>query len=215
MSVNYIDPMILIRYFLSENRIVYFVGSMVALLLTISSCVSETENDQKQPLEQRLNEKHNHFQQLAEQVNSTSFSLDATVKDLHNQSRPLNEIIQDTTLILRYNQFNCSLCRDMAKDALEKFRTVTPFQKEPKIIALVSSYESKNHWLNMEQTTIPEIEIYKIDTGYLPMLIEEQNVPYFFIIDSQMLMQDVHLPTKEMPYPTELYLKQIGKKYWQ
>ena len=215
MSINHIGLMILIRYFLSENRIAYFVGSVVVLLLTISSCVSKTENDQKQRLEERLNERHNHLQQLAEQVDSTSYSLDATVKDLQNQSRSLNEIIQDTTLILRYNQFNCSICRDMAKDALERFRIVTPFQKEPKIIALVSSYESKNHWLNMEQTTIPNIEVYNIDTGYLPMPIEDQNVPYFFIIDSKMLIREVHLAAKEKPNLTEVYLKQIGKKYWQ
>lgn len=109
------------------------------------------------------------------------------------------------TLVLRYSYLNCRSCVDNAIARLLEFTN----QNDDIDVLLLGSYQNNKDLKIFKQINKNVANVYMIK--HLEVPIEDENIPYLFILDEDMQILDLFIPRKEIPELTREYLEKIKK----
>lgn len=108
------------------------------------------------------------------------------------------------TLVLRYSYLSCSPCVDYAVTALKDFK-----EQHPDInVLLLSTYRQKKDLRDFKRVNKVFFHVYHVDS--LNLAMDEENIPYFFMLDKDMRMFNFFMPHQEIPELTAEYFRKIN-----
>jgi hypothetical protein len=111
-------------------------------------------------------------------------------------------------LFFRFKENDCDACvrnaTQILSDIAEHFPEID--------LAILSGYGNVRQFYAYVQAENHQLNIYNVD--HLPLPVDEQDVPYFFILTPELKMQNVFIPDKSDPMLTAQYLDVMQKKYW-
>lgn len=113
-------------------------------------------------------------------------------------------------LILFYTELGCNVCVD---SIIRNMQNVFKRNDSSNIVILASYFEERNYVLFKKLNNI-QYPIYNIKSNKLNLPIEENKVPFLFVIDSTLTANCVFIPEKSMPLRTKNYLEIIKRKYF-
>jgi hypothetical protein len=112
------------------------------------------------------------------------------------------------TLFFRFKENDCDACVQSATqiltDIAEHFLEID--------MVILSGYGNARQFYAYAQAENHQMSIYNVD--HLPLPVDKQEVPYFFILTSELRIQNVFIPNKSDPVLTTKYLDVIQEKYW-
>lgn len=115
---------------------------------------------------------------------------------------------EDRCMVCRISQYDCESCTDYA---LEKFVQKTR-KWNMKLIVLADYRNSKEIGLVRNNHSGTEnLDYFIMGSSGLP--IDEVGMPYYFILDSGMRVNDVFVPVEMLPDLTNRYFSKLENKY--
>jgi hypothetical protein len=132
-----------------------------------------------------------------------------TVESANSNPINLSTIIGNKKrIILRFSDRNCMSCIEAQLGLISNLKNT--FEKED-ILLLASADIKRNIIIKLKQFDI-ENPIYFTDYNIAGINLERYNVPYYFVTDTNLTMDLVFIPAKEIPTLSENYLSFIKKK---
>jgi len=113
-------------------------------------------------------------------------------------------------LILKYSRTNCWECVEDCIRVLKKFSDSTGFSQSD--IIVVSSDYTKRDFRLFHTNNLRDLTVYNLGED-IGLLIEKQNYPYLFVLDSNQVIRDIYLPVKYDDENTLHYLMKTLPKY--
>jgi peroxiredoxin len=134
-----------------------------------------------------------------------------SVKDEENNELRLFDLIKDTCLVFRYTDLNCDVCVEKSiefiNSYLEKIGTSN--------ILVLSSYDNPRDLYTFKRLNKLKFKIYNLSNSkYLGLPIDELNVPYFFILAPDGLINCLYIPEKSMPQQSASYFETVYARYF-
>ena len=129
-----------------------------------------------------------------------------------NESLDLNHLLNQMSqlVILRISDQNCSVCVDAELEELENLQK----KLTEKQVVVLASFENKRELRilteGVKKLGVPIFSI-RFDKVHLP--IEEVNIPYYFMLDSDWSVSNVFIPKKSFPDLTNTYFNAIASKF--
>jgi hypothetical protein len=111
-------------------------------------------------------------------------------------------------LVLRFSEISCNVCIDSQIDLVNSFLN----RDESVRFMLIASYSNPEHMIRFKRLNNIDYEIYNFGgslTGF-----NENDVPFYFIIDKDHVVKDSFIPVREVPSLTESYFSRIKLKYF-
>lgn len=138
-----------------------------------------------------------------------NYSLDENllVVNINGDSIKVKEIITETKLILRYSVLNCDACVNVELQNLKNLIVESKVEKN-KIILFVY-YEKLGDLISTYRSLNIDISLYIIPQKKFNLEIEEQNTPYYFIINPALSISNIFIPRKSYNQLTMHYLKSV------
>ncbi len=126
----------------------------------------------------------------------------------------LSSIIADKRkLALKFSPQNCYSCIEFAMSCLEELALSKPNIKERLLIIISdASYREYQAISNSLQSDIP---IYLSNDSAFSTILKEENIPFIFVMNERLCMDDLFIPIKEMPNYSDLYFHIIETKYFR
>ena len=122
------------------------------------------------------------------------------------------EIFKTTTLVLRYSEFNCKDCIDAEINVILK-------NKDQFVdnICLIAYYMNKRDlfifYKELQKRGLKNIKMYWLPNNGLNIPIEKTNMPYYFCINSELVISNVFIPQKDKPKLSNSYLRTVSKNF--
>lgn len=116
----------------------------------------------------------------------------------------------DRCIVCRISQYDCESCTDYA---LEKI--VQKTRKWGMKLIVLADYRNPREvgLFRSRHSGADQIDYYMMGRADLP--IEEVGMPYYFVLDSQMKVNDVFVPVELLPDLTNRYFAKLERKYSQ
>lgn len=115
---------------------------------------------------------------------------------------------KEYTLVLRYSTQCCSTC---VEDILQK---MTKMEKQyPNVdILLLTTYRIQIEKKDFKRICRIFPKVYNVFSLGIPL--EEEIVPYLFVLDKEMRVIDTFIPDKELPKLTSRYFKKVATTFF-
>lgn len=126
---------------------------------------------------------------------------DFRMSDLVKKNEPL--------LFFRFKETDCDACIQQVLGLLKNITTQLPNQR----IIILSGYKNVRQFYAYANSENKLFEVYNINE--LPILPDNYDKPYFFVLNGNLELRDVFFYVKEDVDLTIDYLKCIVHKYWQ
>lgn len=128
------------------------------------------------------------------------------LKDIAGKSFPLGELIRgESKLIFRYSYIDCGVCID---SVISQIQEITKLDKLDDLIIITDSYSDRDFVIKNKRNDHP-YPVYNISNSNLGISLEGKNLPFLFVVDSELRASKFFIPIKEVPYQTEQYLAYI------
>ncbi len=111
-------------------------------------------------------------------------------------------------LVLRYSELNCNVCVDSQFETLNR---VTKQIGEENIL-IFGSYSKLDDLNRFKRINNIHLEIYNLKN--IGLSIDDENIPYYFVLDSSLVVKDLFIPKDEYPDLTKSFFELISKKYF-
>lgn len=116
---------------------------------------------------------------------------------------------QKYAVVYRYHDTDCEACINFGIIKLKKIAQEIGVSN---VIILVKT--SSTRTLQIDQNTYDiHTPMFMVDS--LPIALDQLNIPYFFILDSNMNINNLFILDKSIPSFTDKYSKEIQYKYFQ
>ena len=149
--------------------------------------------------------------QLLQYENEGVFLSDFYVKDMEvSDSFPVTDLIgENPVLFLRFEETHCDLCINKFMEILGHIPNDFPVEN----VVVLCGYHNMHEYRTFVHKNNLRVGIFNIQKiGGLPM--EEHDKPYFFLLDKELRIKNIHIPDKDYPERVDGYLSFIRKKYW-
>lgn len=112
-------------------------------------------------------------------------------------------------LVCRISQYDCESCTEYA---LEKMASICSDDFGAKALVL-ANYQSGNNieLIRLRHSGADQISYLRMEDAYLPA--EQAGMPYYFILDENMKINDVFFPDRLFPEMTSRYFEKLREKY--
>lgn len=141
------------------------------------------------------------------QVISDGIKLDKDI-EIHNEKGEnvkISHLLSGPVLVLRYSELNCQSCVD---DLIKFLLTHGSFNENN---TLILSYYRELDYLNKFKRMNPlNVQIYNTKSLGLPP--DTLNVPYLFVLDDQLMTQNVFIPEESDTLALKYYLTFVANK---
>lgn len=135
---------------------------------------------------------------------------DVNLKDPKTkQNKKISELIANDNpkLFFRFKETDCDACIQKALRLLKDIATEYPQLS----ITILSGYSNTRQFYAYANNENKSYEIYNITE--FPITLEEQERPYFFILDNRLEIKSPHIFIQEDDYLSKEYLKCMIQKY--
>lgn len=121
----------------------------------------------------------------------------------------LSELVEGKApkLFFRFKETDCDACIQKALRLLKEI--TTEFPDLP--VTILSGYTNTRQFYAYANSENKSYEIYNISS--FPVITEEQDKPYFFVLNGKLTMESVYIFTKENSRLSREYLKCMMHKY--
>lgn len=131
------------------------------------------------------------------------------LKTEKNKDILMKELVgEHSKLVFRYSQLHCNVCVDQEvkflKDLIDEIGDEN--------ILILAHYDSFRNLSLFKRTNQVSTKVFNIKDIKLP--IEEYNIPYYFVVNKDLHISDVMIPTKYLPERTQSYLEFVKEKYY-
>lgn len=131
------------------------------------------------------------------------------VFDTDGNKRLLSQIIGSDKLILRYSELNCNTCVNKQLDILNSYVDSIGIDN----IVLLTNYDNHIYMKQFKKVAGIKFSIFNVGTE-LNELIPDIERPYFFIIETNMRINNMYVPQIDEKKVTESYIHRIKKYYF-
>lgn len=111
-------------------------------------------------------------------------------------------------LFFRFKENDCDACVEKSIDLLEKISEHFPANG----IVILSGYSNVRQFYAYAQSRKKYFRIFNIES--LPVIAENQEQPYFFVVTPDLKVQNVFIVSKNDSQLTADYLHHMEHKYW-
>ena len=137
---------------------------------------------------------------------------EVVVKDSSNNVFPLKDILdngRERMLVCRFSELHCESC---VESSIQLFRQWTDSVGKDNTLFL-GTYRN-NRIFNRTKPVygINDLNTYNILELNIP--VEKYGSPYYFVLNNNLTISDVFVPSKSTPYITNNYLQMIYKRYF-
>ena len=148
------------------------------------------------------------FQQVSEAISCRNVKIQAAET---KETLTLASLLKsnDTFLFFRFKENDCDACVSQSVDLLEKMSEHFPANG----IVVLSGYGNVRQFYAYAQSKKKHFKVFNVET--LPVIAEDQEQPYFFVMTSDLRMQNVFIVNKSDSKFTAEYLHHMGHKYWE
>lgn len=113
----------------------------------------------------------------------------------------LGNLIEENRLVFRFKNNQCSPCIN------DQMSIINEFSNKREKIIIFSDKTDQKEIQNFKRYNKIETNIYTVDN--LLNSIDSLNVPYYFVIKSDLKIEDIYFPDKSLPHLTKKYLKDV------
>jgi|AntAceMinimDraft_15_1070371.scaffolds.fasta_scaffold04292_6 hypothetical protein len=110
-------------------------------------------------------------------------------------------------LVFRYSELNCMACIDKEVLNLKQFLK----NSNVKIIIIATYSSMRDLYLFKRINQIPKAKIYNIKNQQMGLPIEKNNIPYYFVAETNFVAGKFFVPNKLFPEYSQKYLSEINK----
>ncbi|MDY7396731.1 hypothetical protein UMM65_15895 [Aureibaculum sp. 2210JD6-5] len=118
-------------------------------------------------------------------------------------------VFNNAKLVLRYTESNCRMCIDAEHDIL-----IQNANNIKENVAVLSTYDRlRGAFMDakkLAKSGLKNIEIYLVPYA-LKLPLEQQNIPYYFVVNKNLRVSSLLVPAKEDPKLSMHYVKSILK----
>jgi hypothetical protein len=131
---------------------------------------------------------------------------------IHSENiQTINRLLQGSPkLVFKFSELNCGNC------VSEQIRLINKYTKligRKNILFLGAYVQSKNFNLFLHLNNISSPAYILSENINDNSKIEQANLPYYFITDAHLRVSNVFVPVEEEPELTEVYLKDVAKRF--
>lgn len=127
----------------------------------------------------------------------------------NKSAKPILKPNQKYAVVYRYHDTGCEACINFG---ITKFKKIAEEIGTNNVMIFVKT--SSTRTLQIDQNTYDiHTPMFMVDS--LPIVLDQLNIPYFFILDSNMNINNLFIPDKSIPGFTDKYSKEIQSKYFQ
>ena len=131
--------------------------------------------------------------------------------DLNGNKMSISNLLgKEKTLLFNFSIQNCSSCIEFGIEYLKRIMNIIPSDR---IVVLVKG-GNKRELKALAKAHDINVPLYNIADDALHGILEKENVPFFFISDKRLVMEEVFIPIKEIPEHSEIYFRIISMKYF-
>ena len=150
---------------------------------------------------------------VAQRVKNNNIKLgdDLVLTGLDNQKYKLKDLVKKTgiKMIIRHNERGCGTCIEQELLILSEYSKAIG----PENILLISSHDSVRKLQVFKTTHNFDFTIVSCPKLLIPFE-KDQNRPYIFTIDSNLVIGNFHIPEVDEPSLSKVYYSAIAKNYF-
>jgi len=146
-----------------------------------------------------------------QQITESELLPDVQLTDSKTQKNiPITSLNKERqpVLFFRFKESHCDAC---TQSAIRILREIAP-HFPPGGIAILAGYTNVRQFYAFATAEKMNIKVYNI--ADLPLHIDKQEKPWFFVLTPEGRMQNVFVPVKGDEQHTKKYLQCITNKYW-
>ena len=113
-------------------------------------------------------------------------------------------VSKNPILIYRYADINCNTCYEAQIENIHKV-----FKDEYEKVVILCSYQEERFFSIFKRMNRLEVPIYRIDYDAFEWPVQDFDNPYYFVLHPDMSISNVFMPDRNLPVPTQIYLKGI------
>ena len=122
-----------------------------------------------------------------------------------------NLLVNEYTYVIDLGHLDCFACMQGVKNILSP---VTNFiNSYGSKVAVLAEYRTQEDVEVLKRLTNLEVEIYNKNENTLGLEIEDKIAPYIFLVDKNLIVNNVFVPIEEFPELTSLYFTYTGNIY--
>lgn len=134
---------------------------------------------------------------------------DFHLKDLDGNETNFSSLLgENKKICFKFSPQNCSSCIDFGMTYLKSILNVIPSDR----VIVLASDGSKRELKTLMKAQEMTLPVYCVTSDVFDGFLE--NVPFFFVIDRQLCMEELFIPIKEIPEHSDAYFKIISMKYF-
>ena len=119
----------------------------------------------------------------------------------------LSELMNGKTiLIYRYTHSHCAPCYEEQIYLLQEI-----FKDFPQVVGILSSYLNRMDFLLFMRGKTLEVPIYQVSFNSFDWIMEDYDVPYYFVLHSDMKISHIYIPNKAYPESNKQYLEGVKR----
>lgn len=201
---------------MSKIKMIIYIGGIFLIVVLIIMSKLYRSNRLLYDINQILTEKiefMNNYKTTAfirmKEFNSNHKQISPKTELIDEQGKPvlLENIVDTNTLIFRYTETHCIQCVEEQICILKDTFNI----QHNHMILLTTCTHKRSIQVFKNLYNIP-YRIYNLKEP-LSLEAEEVNLPYFFILDKECMVDDVLITQKEFPLYTKRYLEIIKDNY--
>lgn len=132
--------------------------------------------------------------------------------DIAGKTVLAKDVFKTNSLVLRFSELNCGECIDAEIKALldnkDKIKTdvilIAYYQNPRDLFVFYKEFQKKG---------LTNIKMYLSPDKGLAIPLDKQNVPYYFCVNSSLIMNNFFIPQKEKPKLSQVYLDYTSKNF--
>ncbi len=145
------------------------------------------------------------YQEIAEKKYSYE---SAPINNLILENEPLEKKIMEPTLVFRFSESNCQECVKQVAKALSIHFT----ENNEKILVLGSYSSTRSLNLYLKSLNIDHLRWFNIPQDALNEQLDNQNIPYLFVANNQLIIDNLFIPHYSLESLTDKYIRVLSER---
>lgn len=200
MKRSYYIP-ILVGLLVINITLLYYLSGINVKFEKCSKLVYDLSNEMKV-----LSNFHLIFQNAIMKNEGLKISPNFILEKENSECVKLSELLSDEpTLIFRYSDLNCNTCVEAEFKNINQYLDKTNSNR----LVILADYKNEDDLFRFKRLNQVEMPIYNSKNNKLNLPVEGLNTPYFFIIDSTLVVRSLFIPNKAYPEFSKNYYTNI------
>lgn len=135
-----------------------------------------------------------------------------TLMDIAGNTVFVKDIVKANSLVFRFSELNCGECMDAEINVL-----VDNKDKIKKDVIFIVYYQDNRNlfvfYKEFQKKGLTNIKMYLSPNKGLSIAMDKLNMPYYFCVNSNLVMSNFFIPQKEKPKLSQVYLECTSKNF--